>query len=153
MHCLVTFLSALKTIGVIKPDSALTATLISTLWCLKTKVLRPFVSEVIIFSKRHQTWWCRYKMSLASWAFFTSSGIQYIIWGKWMKEYCKNNYLYQWAHAQVLRNSDQSEVHNLFSLFTSYCLIKSVIQKELASGTFLQANAQALSTKSFTDSL
>ena len=70
-----------------------------------------------------------------------------------MKEYCKKYYLHQGIHAQVLRTSDQNEVHNLFSLFTSYCLIKSVIQKELASGTFLQANAQALSTKSFTDSL
>ena len=31
--------------------------------------------------------------------------------------------------------------------------MKSVIHEELASGTFLQAKAQALSTKSFTDSL
>ena len=35
----------------------------------------------------------------------------------------------------------------------TYCLMKSDIQEELASGTFLQAKAQALSTKSFTDSL
>lgn len=31
--------------------------------------------------------------------------------------------------------------------------MKSVIHEELASGTFLHAKAQALSTKSFTDSL
>lgn len=31
--------------------------------------------------------------------------------------------------------------------------MKSVIHEEFASGTFLQARAQALSTKSFTDSL
>ena len=35
----------------------------------------------------------------------------------------------------------------------AYCRMKSVIHDELASGTFLQAKAQALSTKSFTDSL
>lgn len=35
----------------------------------------------------------------------------------------------------------------------AYCLMKSVIQDELASGTFLHAKAQALSIKSFTDNL
>lgn len=35
----------------------------------------------------------------------------------------------------------------------AYCLMKSVIHEELASGIFLQAKAQALRTKSFTDSL
>lgn len=46
-----------------------------------------------------------------------------------------------------------SKQFNKKHMLQAYCLIKSAIHEEFASGIFLQANAQALSTKSLTDSL